>query len=311
MKAIIRAEGGLTQAEVDDPICVQGKDVLIKIAYVGICRTDIRVANGGIRVEEPRIIGHELSGIIVAQGSLVGGFQIGDRVVAHPEQACGKCHFCVQGECCQQPLMIGLHRDGAFAEYIKLSVDMLYLLPESVSMLHGAFVEPLAAASAVNNLIFDRQARACIYGDNRIGKLVKLFLDPHFDRPVDLLEVGELIGHSHPMTGSYDLVVDADLSELNVRAMVHLLKLKGCLVLRSRTFNKVPLDVGEITRKELSIRSVNYGSFPESIGLLASGRLCIDEFLGENYPLSSYADALDSAAVSDQKVFLCVDDAIQ
>ena len=125
MKAIAktRAEKGIWM--IDAPIPEVGhNDVLIKIKKTAICGTDLHIYKWDEWAQEtisvPMIIGHEYVGVIEAMGSEVTRHKIGDRVTGEGHIACGYCRNCRRGRkhICDHTMGIGVHRDGAFAEYI-------------------------------------------------------------------------------------------------------------------------------------------------------------------------------------------------
>ncbi|WP_174733226.1 zinc-dependent alcohol dehydrogenase [Mesobacillus harenae] len=126
---------------------IQAGEVLIKVAYAGICGTDMLAFHGGMdnRVKPPVIFGHEFSGTIeqAHEGSLL---LKGDRVTVEPLITCGECHGCQTGEynLCTSLNLIGIDSDGAMADFIKVPELNVYKLGEQMSMEAGALIEPLA-----------------------------------------------------------------------------------------------------------------------------------------------------------------------
>ncbi len=151
MKAAVLKEIGRIEIEdIDKPEAGAGH-VLIKIDYVGICGSDVHYYEhgkiGDFVVEKPLILGHECAGVIVETGEGVEGFQKGDRVVPEPGYACNKCSFCKEGRynlCDKMTFMATPPVDGAFCEYISYPADMVFKLPENVSNVEGALLEPLS-----------------------------------------------------------------------------------------------------------------------------------------------------------------------
>ena len=116
---------GLTMMEV--PVPEPGpQDVLIKIKKTSICGTDLHIYNwdewAAGHIVTPRVIGHEFVGEIVALGSQVSGFKLGERVSGEGHIVCGTCRNCLAGRrhYCPNTLGVGVQRDGAFAEYLSI-----------------------------------------------------------------------------------------------------------------------------------------------------------------------------------------------
>ena len=153
MKALIkqRAEPGLWMGDLPEPI-VGHNDVLIEIRKTAICGTDIHIytwdpwAQRSITV--PMAIGHEYCGTIVAMGSEVRGFSIGDRVSGEGHITCGHCRNCRAGRrhLCRNTIGVGVDRQGCFAEYLSLPAVNAFKLPDSISDDIASFLDPFGNA---------------------------------------------------------------------------------------------------------------------------------------------------------------------
>lgn len=128
-------------------------EVLIKIAYAGICETDFEVLKGALNYYKsgwatyPIVPGHEFSGIIVRVGSKIQHFKIGDRVVGQCILSCGKCQSCLSGReiACTERKEVGvLNYHGAYAEYISLPSQFVHKIPDGMSLVTASSIEPLA-----------------------------------------------------------------------------------------------------------------------------------------------------------------------
>lgn len=117
-------------------------DVVIKVHRCGICGTDLSMTKGETWDYGPGQFGHEYAGEIVALGSSVEGYKLGDRIAVLPSGSCGQCEGCKGGNpvlCRNAP---GVTR--GFAEFAQVPVDVAVKLPGTLSMADGALVEPLA-----------------------------------------------------------------------------------------------------------------------------------------------------------------------
>lgn len=123
-------------------------EVLVRVAYVGVCGSDISAYFGRHPyVHPPIVLGHEFSGIVTARGG-TGGLAIGTRVTALPHLGCRTCRACRAGRfnLCHALRVIGCQAPGAHAEYVRVPADMAVPLPEAISLEDGALVEPAAVA---------------------------------------------------------------------------------------------------------------------------------------------------------------------
>jgi len=147
MKAIIyEGPGRLVVKDVPEPK-MGPRDLLIKVKAAGICGSDLEMARGNRPdVSPPRIPGHEVSGEIVKVGNQTTKLEIGDRVVVEPILSCGECRNCRVGRynVCQQLRFMGVHTDGAFAEFLAAPEQRFYRIPEKLSYEVAAVLEPTA-----------------------------------------------------------------------------------------------------------------------------------------------------------------------
>ena len=151
MKALLKfakGKGNVVLQEVPKPIPGEG-EALIKVQVAGVCGTDIHIYHDRFSSTPPVILGHEFSGIIEHLGPGVKTFQIGDRVVSENNPfACGNCRICSLGypNLCPQKKAMGIQSHGCFADYVKLSTNLLHRIPENISYEEAALTEPLAVS---------------------------------------------------------------------------------------------------------------------------------------------------------------------
>lgn len=144
---VIEAPGKMVLKQVPVPE-ISPDEVLIKVSMCGICGTDWKIYKGEYASEFlPMISGHEFWGVIEEVGSNARGLKKGDRVAVDICLPCGTCYYCRRGDelLCETFTQLGIHTDGAFAEYVKAPWTNCYLIPDEVDALSAAFVEPLTA----------------------------------------------------------------------------------------------------------------------------------------------------------------------
>ncbi len=130
---------------------VKGDEVLVKLEYVGICGSDLHYyesgAIGDYVVKPPFVLGHEPGGTVVEVGRNVKHLKAGDRVALEPGKTCGHCEFCKTGRYNLCPDVVFFATppvDGVFQEYVAHEADLCFKLPDNVSTMEGALIEPLA-----------------------------------------------------------------------------------------------------------------------------------------------------------------------
>lgn len=177
MKAVVchRPEQ-IETCERPSPGALQPGWVLLDMAYAGLCGTDYHIYEGKHPfLEYPRVIGHELSGVIrEANGAF--GLAAGDKVVVNPYLACGDCVACAGGKpnCCERIQVLGVHRDGGLCE--QLAVPARNLIPAGdLSLRDAAMVEFLAIGAHAVRRSASTQGHALIVGAGPIGLGVAIF----------------------------------------------------------------------------------------------------------------------------------------
>lgn len=127
------------------------KDVLIKVQVVGICGSDLHYyehgAIGNYVVKPPFVLGHEAAGVIVEVGAEVTHLKVGDRVALEPGITCGECEFCKSGKYNLCPDVVFFATppiDGVLQEYVVHPAALSFKLPDNVTSIQGAMVEPFA-----------------------------------------------------------------------------------------------------------------------------------------------------------------------
>ncbi len=125
-------------------------DILIRVGACGVCRTDLHIVDGELTPHrQPLIPGHEVVGIVVHLGELVGQFAVGDRVgVPWLGGSCRHCGFCIgrRENLCDHALFTGYDRDGGYAEYAVADARYCFALPSRYDDLHAA---PLLCAGLI------------------------------------------------------------------------------------------------------------------------------------------------------------------
>jgi 2-desacetyl-2-hydroxyethyl bacteriochlorophyllide A dehydrogenase len=177
MLTVICETPGTLRAE-DRPMPLRGDDeVLLRVKRVGVCGTDLHIFTGNQPyLNYPRVMGHELSGI-VEKAPADSPLARGDAVYVMPYLSCGKCIACRQGRtnCCVNIQVLGVHRDGAFTEYLSVPQAFVHKA-EGVSLDQAAMVEFLAiGAHAVRRADVKAGQRVLVVGAGPIGMAAMIF----------------------------------------------------------------------------------------------------------------------------------------
>ena len=175
MQAVIfPAPENISIERVADPVC-QADEVILQVAQVGICGTDLHIYRNEYLSSFPLIAGHEFTGRIVEVGKRVAQFQPGERVSADPNLYCGECYFCRQEQSnhCLNWQGVGITRPGGFAEYVAVPARACYKVPDSITDTQAAFIEPLSCViHALKRLRVWPGDEVLIFGAGPMGLLL-------------------------------------------------------------------------------------------------------------------------------------------
>lgn len=166
----------LQEVQIPQP---KSDEVLIKVAYVGICGSDLpRFFEGAVH-QFPQVLGHEFSGVVAETGSAVKDFKKNDRVTVAPLVPCGNCEECQAGhpQLCLNYSFIGSRQAGAMAEYVVVLAKNCLLVPENLSLKIAATIEPLTVAiHGIEQIKINAGAKALVLGAGTIGLMTVLAL---------------------------------------------------------------------------------------------------------------------------------------
>jgi len=210
---VFRAPRDLLLEERPVPVPAAG-EVRLRVNLAGICSTDVHIYQGHFKVPSPRVLGHELVGIVDAAAPDVPASWLGQVCGVSPARFCGECAACRQGypELCENFECLGNTRDGAFAEYILVRHEQLIPL-NGLPAETAVWLEPLACVlHALQVAGADRREAILVVGSGVLGKLMLMALratsqarlaviDPNAAKIQQALEVGAQVGWVIPRTG--------------------------------------------------------------------------------------------------------------
>ncbi|MEN9407433.1 MAG: hypothetical protein RLZZ455_649 [Candidatus Parcubacteria bacterium] len=298
-------------------------EVLMKVKKVGICGTDLHIYNGGTPVTTPLVPGHEFVGDIVAVGSKVTNISVGQRAVSEHVVRCGECSYCLQGKpnLCKTPSVIGLHRQGALAEYIALPAQLVFPLPDELSYDEGVLVEPLSiAVYAVRKAGINVGDRIAVVGQGPIGLLVDfvakasggtLFgFDKHQNRLAFAREQGYIYKDYSIESSQFlehfkkdaddgaDVVFEVVGSEMSAKLAFDLARPGGKVIILGIFQHDVMINMMAIVRKELQVMGswTCVFSFEETMLLMKSQKLSTEKLITHRYPFADAVKAFQEAS---------------
>jgi L-iditol 2-dehydrogenase len=316
--AVLTAPNAIETTSVADPVARDG-EALVHVRSVGVCGTDVKIAAGRIRVDHPRILGHEMVGELVHPSP---GFDAGETVLVDPAVVCGVCRQCREGRsniCINGPL-IGRDRDGGLAELVAVPSANLHRLPAEIDVRQAPVLQVLATCVhaqrltrvfpgdtvavlglGVTGLLHVQLAKARgarpVVGTSRSAPKLSAALAVGADNVV--AAEGDVAAMREVMPDGFDLVIDCVGSVGTLAQAVSLARVGGrILAYGTITDTDASFPWYELYYKELVVshpRSASAEDFPVSIDLVAGGTVDLAPLVTHRFPLSDAASALATA----------------
>ena len=323
MKAVIFSKPfEIQSANLERPEPKEG-EALIQVGAAGVCAGDVYIYQGiHPYVSYPIVGGHEIAGRIVKFGPDTDGPAIGTAVAVEPFIGCGRCYACRIGKsnCCHDLHIIGVHRNGGFAEYLTAPVDRLHPMPKGLSFFKAAFAEPVAIGvqTCKRGMVNDADT-VLVLGAGPIGLAIVevarargakvLIADINENRLATAAELGAitilagegLLEEVMRQTNGEGMpvVIEATGNHQVAESTVDLVASGGRVVIVGIYKNGVRVGFPglDLVRKEMTIigSRASVASFPESLDLIARGTI--------RYPeIATKFDLGEAAAVFDRIV---------
>ena len=302
-------------------------EVLVKLEYVGICGSDLHYyetgAIGDYVVNPPFVLGHEPGGTVVEVGKNVKHLKVGDRVALEPGKTCGHCEFCKTGRYNLCPDVVFFATppvDGVFQEYVAHEADLCFKLPDNVSTLEGALIEPLAVGfhAAIQGDAHLGQ-RAVVMGAGCIGLVSMMALkargvsevyvvdimEKRLDKALELGATGVINGAKEDVLervkeltdgSGMDLVIETAGTEITTRQAIHMAKKGSNIVLVGYSKSgEMTLPMSLVLDKELTFKTVfRYRHiYPMAIDAVAAGKVNLKGIVTDVFGLDEAQKAMD------------------
>lgn len=339
MKAVqIVKPGELKVIEIEKPVLDEENNVIVKMTAAGICGSDVGIYHGtNAAATYPRIIGHEMVGVVAETGPSVGKLKVGDRVIVNQVTSCGNCYPCRKGRgnVCDHLKVRGVHIDGGYREFISVPEADCYILPDSISDRDAVMIEPTTIAiQSCTRAELEKDDMLLIYGSGALGssilKIARQICDHIIvaDIQDDKLETAKANGakytinvlnedlvekvkeytHMHGATVSIDAVCNKD-------SLIRLLNATGNAgKVITMGFSTAPTEINQfaITAKELDVRGSRLQNkmFGKAIDMIHEGKLDLTGSVSHTFPLTKAQEAfdfVDSHDPSIRKIILTFD----
>lgn len=306
---------------------IKENEVLVKVESVGICGSDVHYYQhgriGDFVVEGDFILGHECAGTVAEVGSGVKNLKVGDRVALEPGKTCGKCEHCKEGRynlCPDVEFFATPPYHGVFTNYVAHPEDMCFKLPENVSYVEGALVEPLAVGLHATDIGGVKLGdTVVIYGSGCIGLVTLLASKAKGASKIILVDVLKnrlataiKLGATHvinPMEedvvetimaitdgkGAH-VVIDTAAAVVTVKQTVDVLRIGGTIVLVGMTpKDEVEFNFMKLMGKEGVVKTIfRYRNlYPVAINAIASGAINVKDIVSHEFDFADTKEAFD------------------
>lgn len=311
-------------------------EVLVRVSRGGICGSDLHYFNHGgfgtVRLKEPMILGHEVSGTIAALGEGVQGFEPGELVAVSPSRPCYACNFCQSGQHnhCAGMRFYGSampfpHIQGAFREYIL--ADPRQCAPaEGLSAAEAAMAEPLAVVLHAARRAGDLMGRrVLVTGCGPIGQLAVLVaraagaveivatdVTPFTlsmaqkvgaDTALNVAEKADALAPFCRGKGHFDVLFECSGVGAALAAAVPAMR-PGAVAMQLGLGGDMTLPVQAMTAREIELRgSFRFHSeFFTAVEMMRSGRIDVKPLITHDFPLDEALDAFHMASDRTQAI---------
>jgi len=302
--------------------------VQIRVAYVGICVTDLHIVHGAMdaRVRLPAVIGHEMSGVVHEVGEGVADWAVGDRVTVMPLDWDDTCPACLAGHrhICHNLDFVGIDSPGAMQGLWNVRADLLLALPESLRLDHAALVEPVAVAvHDVRRGAVRPGDRVVVLGGGPIGVLIAVVaretgaevtvVEPDAGRRATVESLGlatvdpradDVVTRIEGWTdgAGADVVLEVSGAPSAVLSATALAKVRGTVVVVAIHPQPTAVDLKQVFWRELTIvgaRVYERADFERAVELLDRGVVPAEALITEVRPLTDVAAAFTTLEQGD------------
>lgn len=320
--------------DLPEPVLTEGH-AIVSIRRIGICGTDYHAFKGNQPFfQYPRILGHELSGVIDQIGENKEGLSPGDQVVIIPYLHCGHCHVCRRGHtnCCASMQVLGVHQDGGMRERISIPVSHL-LKADKLTLDEAAMIEPLAiGAHAVRRAEVAAGDKVLVIGSGPIGLGVMAFAKnagAHViamdineerlafcktwvkaDQTINALQCDAKERLSELTNGEYPVAVfDATGNAASMTKSFEMTAHGGKLIFVGLVKGDITFSDQEFHKRELTLmgsRNATAADFQHVLAVLGSHVLDMDQFITHRSSFDRMTDSFETWLNPESKVIKAI-----
>ncbi|MGN1014956.1 MAG: zinc-binding dehydrogenase [Butyricicoccus sp.] len=307
--------------DIPKPSC-GADEALIKIAYAGICGSDLHIYNQQMFILHiPETMGHEFVGVIEEVGANVTKFRPGDAVIANPMVPCGRCDSCKMGSynTCENLSFIGEIRQGCFTEYITMPEETLIRVPQGADLRAVALSEPLAVALNVcQRANLQPDDRLALIGVGPIGLLIMLAAKSLYGvrdiTAVDVSDVrlglAEQVGAVRqykqlPDGMKFNKVIDAAGQPVTLNTAISHVEANGFLYVVSIFEKEFHFDINTLVASQVTLVGCNVytqQNLEDAVHAIAEGKLDVTPLISREFDVSQCQEAFRLLCGTDKSV---------
>lgn len=331
MKAVqIVKPNQLEVIEVPMPELTEKDNVLVKMTAAGICGSDVGIYHGtNAAATYPRIIGHEMVGVVSKVGENVTHLKAGDRVIVNQVTSCGHCYPCSKnrGNVCDNLKVRGVHIDGGYREYIAVPENDCYILPESLSDEDAVMIEPTTIAiQSCTRAELEKEDMLLIYGAGALGSSILKIAHTICDHIIVADIMDDKLAEAKQNGASYTIKVATENFQEKVleytkgrgaTVSIDAACVKNSLLLLLQAtgnagrvitmgFSTAATEVNQflITSKELDVRGSRLQNkmFGKAIEMIEKGTLDLNHSISHTFPLTKAQEAFDFVDSRDPSI---------
>ncbi|MFA9378950.1 MAG: alcohol dehydrogenase catalytic domain-containing protein [Lachnotalea sp.] len=317
--------------EVEKPEITEEDNVLIKMTAAGICGSDIGIYHGtNAAATYPRIIGHEIVGIVEEVGKNTKNIKVGDHVIVDQVTACGHCYPCRKGRqnVCDNLKVRGVHIDGGYREYITVNEKDCYNIPVGITDVEAVMIEPTTiAVQCCNRARIEEEDCVLIIGAGALGNSILRIVKQYSPKQIIVADIDEeklkvalehgatdvinskeenVIEKCHTLTNSHGATVTIDAACVKGSLLTALEATGNAGRVITMGFSMNPDEINQfvITSKELDVRGSRLQNcrFQTVIDMINDGQISLQGNVSHTFNFLEAKKAFDLIDKHDPSV---------
>ena len=332
MKAVqIVKPNDLRVIDVPKPTLDEHNNVLVKMTAAGICGSDVGIYHGtNAAATYPRIIGHEMVGVVAEVGPTARKVKVGDRVIIDQVVPCGHCYACRKGRpnVCGNLQVRGVHIDGGYREYMAVPDTDCYLVPDMLTDTEAVMIEPTTiAVQCCSRAQLESEDTVLIIGSGALGSSILRIVKQFQPRQIIVSDIDDakleealkngathvinslkedVPARCHELTDGYGVTVSIDAACVKTSLITALNATGSAGRVITMGFSVAPTEVNQfaITSKELDVRGsrLQNRKFQDVIDLINAGKIDLRGSISHTFPLTEAQKAFDFVDSHDPSI---------